>query len=487
MRLQAIVRSAMDAIITVDSDQRIVQFNAAAEKMFGCNSSTTIGNPLDRFIPERFRMAHATHVERFVRTGETSRRMGMQTALWALHADGTEFPIEASISQARVAGRTLLTVIVRDITERITAEREVRRSHQELREGEARIDAIVRSAMDAIITVGMDQRVVLFNAAAEKMFACSAAEAIGGSLDRFIPERFRARHRAHVDHFGRTGVTSRRMGSQIALCGLRSDGTEFPIEASISHASVAGQNLLTVMLRDITERMNAEQQIRQAHEELRGLSVAMLEVREAERTRLARELHDELGQALTAMKMDVDLLESTLPSERADLRERVAAMHKLLDVTVSTTRRISSDLRPLVLDDLGLGAAAEWLVQSLPQRAGLASELRVDPSLAQLGEPYASALFRVMQESLTNITRHARAKRVEVQLERVGDDALLSVSDDGIGLDPNARTKTSFGLRGIRERVLLLGGSVDITSRPGAGTKVMARIPLNGATKQDAA
>jgi signal transduction histidine kinase len=92
-----------------------------------------------------------------------------------------------------------------------------------------------------------------------------------------------------------------------------------------------------------------------------------------------------------------------------------------------------------------------------------------------------------MQESLTNITRHARAKRVEVQLERVGDDALLSVSDDGIGLDPNARTKTSFGLRGIRERVLLLGGSVDITSRPGAGTKVMARIPLNGATKQDAA
>lgn len=487
MRLDAIVRSAMDAIITVDSNQRIVQFNAAAEKMFGCSSSEAIGGPLDRFIPERFRTAHGDHIERFVRTGETSRRMGLQTTLWALHADGTEFPIEASISQATVAGRILLTVILRNITERISAEREVRRSHQELREGDARLEAILRSAMDAIITVNADQRIILFNAAAEQMFGCSAAETIGGPLDRFIPERFRKGHRAHIDQFSRTGETSRRMGLQTALYGLRADGTEFPIEASISYAHIAGQKLLTVILRDITERVNAEQHIRQAHEELRGLSLAMLEVRETERTRIARELHDELGQALTAMKMDVDLLEATVPPERADLLERVAAMHELLDFTVSTTRRISSDLRPLVLDDLGLGAAAEWLVQNLVQRAGLACELRVDPSFAELGEPYASTLFRVMQESLTNVTRHAHAKRVDVQLDRSGDDALLSVSDDGIGMDPNVRPKTSFGLRGISERVLLLGGAVDISSRPGVGTKLVVRVPLNGSTSRDVA
>ncbi len=356
-----------------------------------------------------------------------------------------------------------------------------------LQEGEARLDAIVRSAMDAIITVDGNQRIVQFNAAAEKVFGCGSSEAIGAALDRFIPERFRVAHRTHVERFVSTGATSRRMGIQTALSALHADGTEFPIEASISQATVGGRTLLTVILRDITERTRAEREIRQAHEELRNLSLAMLEVRETERTRIARELHDELGQALTAMKMDVDLLESTIPPERADLLERIVAMHELLDFTVSTTRRISSDLRPLVLDDLGLGAAAEWLMQTLAQRAGLACELRVDPSFAELGEPHASTLFRVMQESLTNVVRHAQAKRVAVHLDRLGDDALLSVSDDGIGIGPDSPPRNSFGLRGIRERVLLLGGTVDISSHPGMGTKIVARVPLGGATKRDTA
>jgi signal transduction histidine kinase len=190
-------------------------------------------------------------------------------------------------------------------------------------------------------------------------------------------------------------------------------------------------------------------------------------------------LHDELGQALTALKMDVDLLESTLPADRADLLERAEAMRELLDYTVLTTRRISADLRPLVLDDLGLGAAAEWLMQNVVQRAGLAGTLRLEPSLADLGEPHASALFRIMQESLTNVTRHARAKRVDVQLERDNADAVLTVTDDGIGIDGAAAPKPgSFGLRGITERVLMLGGSVQIEGQPGAGTRVVARVPL---------
>ena len=123
-----------------------------------------------------------------------------------------------------------------------------------MREGEAQLDAIVRSAMDVIITVDGDQGIVLFNAAAEKMFAYSASQAIGGPLDRFIPERFPHAHHAHVERFGRTGETSRRMGMQTTLRALRADGAEFPMEASISHATVGGQKLLTVILRDITCR-----------------------------------------------------------------------------------------------------------------------------------------------------------------------------------------------------------------------------------------
>jgi PAS domain S-box-containing protein len=352
----------------------------------------------------------------------------------------------------------------------------------------ARHDAIVQSAMDAIITVDADQRIILFNAAAEQMFGCAAADAVGGSLDRFIPERFRPVHRGHVEQFGRTGDTARRMGAQTALWALRADATEFPIEASISQATVGGDRLFTVILRDVSARVRAETELRRTHEQLRELAGAMQEVREAERTRIARELHDELGQALTGLKMDVELIAQMTPRERSDLLERTAAMRDLLDATVATTRRISTDLRPLVLDDLGLGAAVEWLVQNVAQRAGLACELDFDPAFAQLGEPHASALFRIMQESLTNIVRHARARRVGVRLERAGAAAILSVSDDGVGMDAGARAKPrSFGLRGISERVLLLGGAVTITSRPGEGTIVVARIPLDGLPAREAA
>jgi PAS domain S-box-containing protein len=354
-----------------------------------------------------------------------------------------------------------------------------------LRESEVRLEAIMRSAMDAIITIDADQRIVLCNLAAEKMFGCTPDQAIGAPLDRFIPERFHAAHRAHIERFGRTGETSRRMGLQTALWALRADGTEFPIEASISQATVGGRKLLTVILRDITERTRAEQEVRRAHAELRELAQAMHEVRESERTRIARELHDELGQALTALKMDVDLLGETIARDRTDLLERTDVMRELLDSTVATTRRISADLRPLVLDDLGLGAAAEWLAQTFSQRTHVPCDLNVDVACAQLGEPHASALFRILQETLTNVSKHARAKRVEVRLERSGDDAVLTVVDDGVGMDPAARPNPrSFGLRGIGERVMLLGGDVKITSRPGAGMALVVRIPLARAGAQ---
>jgi PAS domain S-box-containing protein len=348
-----------------------------------------------------------------------------------------------------------------------------------LSEGEARLESIMRSAMDAIITIDEEQRIVLCNEAAEKMFRCSPEQALGHPLDRFIPERFRAGHRAHIERFAHTGETARRMGMQTALWALRADGTEFPIEASISQATVGGRKLLTVILRDITERAKAERALRDAHHELRDLALAMHEVREGERTRIARELHDELGQALTALKMDVDLLAETIARDRADLLERTDAMRELLDATVATTRRISADLRPLVLDDLGLGAAAEWLAQNFSHRAHVPCDLRVDPACAQLGEPHASALFRILQESLTNVARHAQASRVEVRLERAAEDVVLTVRDDGVGMDPAAAPKPrSFGLRGIGERALLLGGEVKIETRPGAGTTLTVRIPL---------
>jgi len=250
-RLAGVIQSAMDAILTVDEQQNIVMFNAAAEKMFRCTGAEALGQPITRFIPQRFHSAHAGHIQRFGDTGVTSRAMGSKDALWAARADGQEFQIEASISQVVTGGKKLFTVILRDVTERVQAE-------QSLREAQARMTGIIASAMDAIITTDDEQHILVFNEAAEKVFRCTAAEALGQSITRFIPQRFHGAHGGHMKEFAEKGVTARAMGTLGALWGVRADGEEFRIEASISHISAAGRNLFTVILRDITERVRVE-------------------------------------------------------------------------------------------------------------------------------------------------------------------------------------------------------------------------------------
>ncbi|HXI35287.1 MAG TPA: PAS domain S-box protein, partial [Burkholderiales bacterium] len=317
-RLESIVDSAMDAIITVDAAQKIVVFNRAAEQVFRCARGDALGGPLDRFIPQRFRAQHRGHVEHFGRTGVTSRRMGDVTTLWGVRADGEEFPIEASISQAGQGGDRHYTVILRDITLRKRAEEDTLRVRGALGEAQARLVAIVDSAMDAVITVDEAQKIVLFNRAAEQLFGVRRDEVLGSALDRFLPARFRGAHHGHVESFGRTGVTSRRMGDVTTLWALRADGEEFPIEASISQAAEEGKRYFTVILRDITVRKQAEDGLKASQQELRELSARVLEAREEEKARIARELHDELGQLLTALKMDLSWLRERLPD--SDLR-----------------------------------------------------------------------------------------------------------------------------------------------------------------------
>ncbi len=250
-RFAGIIGSAMDAIVTINAEQRITVFNRAAEEMFRCRAADVIGQPLDRLIPDRFRGRHHEQVRVFGKTGVTSRSMRTPGVLAARRMDGEEFPIEATISQIEVGGQTLFSVILRDISARKQAEETLRRS-------EARLAGIIGSAMDAIISVDAEQRIVLFNAAAEQMFQLPATEAIGQSIDRFIPARFRNRHREHVRNFGETGVTSRTMWRPGDLLAVRADGVEFPIEASISQIEIAGQRLFTVIIRNLSERKRAE-------------------------------------------------------------------------------------------------------------------------------------------------------------------------------------------------------------------------------------
>ena len=336
----------------------------------------------------------------------------------------------------------------------------------------ARLAGLLDSAMDGIISVDEEQRIVLFNRAAQKMFGWSAEEVHGKGLDLLIPQRYRAGHPAQVRRFGATGTTSRRMGDNTVLYAVRKDGAEFPIDASISQLNAPEGKLYTVILRDVTERVRARQ-------ELASFAAESAGVREQEKSRIARELHDELAQSLTALKMDTIWLRD---HARVDpqAQAKLAQMLALLDGAVASVRRIAADLRPRVLDDLGLVPAIEWVVQNFTQRTGVPCALDIDQSL-ELEEPFATGVFRMVQESLANVGKHARAGRADVAVHRRGDHVVLSVQDDGVGFrmgDP--RKPQSLGLVGLRERAQLMHGEVRVDSSPGAGTRVEARIPVAG-------
>ncbi len=383
----------------------------------------------------------------------------------------SELSLGAGIAAA-TAGLLAMILLYRQIRQRQTATREVRSL-------EARVSDVVESAMDPIITVDGDQRVVVFNAAAEKVFQWPRSAVLGEPLDKLLPERFRRGHRAHVERFGESGATTRRMGSQMVLMALRANGEEFPIEASISQHTEDNGRLFTVILRDVTARMQAETALRRSKEELQELGAAADVAREQEKNRIARELHDELGQALTMLQMDVAWCKEKLPSAEEVFVRRLDKMTALLVGTVAATRRIAADLRPLLLDDLGLVPAVESLVENFRQRTGVSCELAVSDPDMQLSGAHSTAVFRAVQEALTNVAKHAEAKHVEVAIEQRPTEVIVSICDDGRGFSPqDPRKEGSFGLVGLRERAYLIGGEAIITSATGKGTSIELRLPL---------
>ena len=347
------------------------------------------------------------------------------------------------------------------------------------REARQRLEGIIDSAMDAIITVDDRHDIVLFNRAAELIFGYSAAEVLGKPLARLLPERFREAHSSDLQRFGQTEAKPRRMSAQRVVSGLRRDGEEFPVEASISHATLEGHRYFTVVLRDITERVRADEALRQSKTALMEMAALSSMAQEHEKRRVSRELHDEIGQILAAMKLDIEWLAEHVDPGNPAKTARVASIRSLTNDAVTSIRRIAADLRPAMLDDLGLVPAMQWLTTTFEKRYGIACRLLIEPPDFELADPQATTLFRIAQESLSNVARHAHASRVEVHLVHRGDEVRLAVSDDGRGFDPaGPRREDAFGMLGLRERAYLVNGTLSVDSAPGRGTRIEAVIPV---------
>jgi len=242
-----------------------------------------------------------------------------------------------------------------------------------------------------------------------------------------------------------------------------------------------GRPALYVNAIDITERKQAEEEVRDSREELRRLSAHMRSAREEERTSIAREVHDELGQALTALKMDLSWLSRRLPESDELLSDKTRSMSALIDSTIQKTREITTELRPGLLDDLGLVAAIEWQAEEFERRTEIACDVNCDPEDMVLGEEVSTALFRIFQETLTNVARHANATSVKASLREEDGRLVLRVKDDGRGITKQQISdRKAFGLLGMRERAHYLGGEVEISGVRGRGTSITVTIPAAG-------
>jgi len=347
-----------------------------------------------------------------------------------------------------------------------------------LRDANDRYHQTIDSVMDAIVAVDASHNILLFNPAAELMFGRSKQDMIGQPLSQLVPERAREAHVMHMDRFMCTQGESRAMASHIEITGLRADGTEFPIESTISQTLIEGKPQLTAVLRDITQRRRAEEELREMNRQLRSLSASLQAVREQERTRIAMELHDDLGQQLTGLKLELSWLGGRLKEGRQATSDEVGAMRRLLDDAIASVRRIATELRPLILDDLGFGEAVAWQTAEFAKRSGIDITLDLQAQELVKDDVLATALFRIVQESLTNVVRHSGASSVQVRLATDGNDLVLTVHDNGTGIATGARPGSGIGLVSMRERATALGGHLKIAGVPGAGTTIEVTLPL---------
>lgn len=293
-----------------------------------------------------------------------------------------------------------------------------------------------------------------------------------------------AKERApHIPFIFVTGT----MGEEVAIETLKSGATDYVLKTRLARLGPAVQRALRESA-DRKERQHAEEKLRKSLDQLRALTTYLQYVREEERTRIAREVHDELGQALTGLKLDLSWLATKLARSQPPVQDKVRTMTTHIDETIQTVRRIATELRPGILDSLGLVAAIEWQANDFQKRTGIPCNLVTTVAETLWNQEFSTVFFRIFQETLTNVIRHAKATRVDVRLFEEDGNLVLVIKDNGRGISEEEMASTrSNGLVGMRERAILIRGDLTLTGAPGQGTTVTLRAPLDRGLQEGAA
>jgi PAS domain S-box-containing protein len=481
---------------------RIVDANRAAVEITGTSTQVLLGKTLAD-LPRLLETPIPGHGLAALRSGK-ARDLG-EVSYGDDHVRQRVYSV-----QLFPLSSSFLGVAFEDLTDRKIAERT-------LRESEERFRLLIQGVQEyAIFQLDPMGNVVSWNAGAERLKGYISEEIIGKHFSVFYPPddllnnkpqhilSEAARHGQIEDEGWRIRKDGSRFWANVVVTALRDPKGDLFGFAKLTRdmterrekeeelikakelLELRAEQRAAVLIRvndelrkEIWDRERAEEQLRTSLDQLRALAARLQSVREEERTSIAREIHDELGQSCTAIKMDLALIRRRLTQKQPRLRAKVDSAVQLVDNMIVTLRRIASELRPRTLDDLGLPAALESQAQEFESRTGIRCSVTLPQEPPTLDADRATAIFRIFQESLTNVARHAGATRVEACLERNQNQLVFQVRDNGRGFDPQeAEARRSLGLVGMQERALLLSGDLKIEGIPGAGTTLTLRIPL---------
>jgi len=351
-----------------------------------------------------------------------------------------------------------------------------------LRLSQGRLVGILDIAEDAIIVIEDDGVITLFNQGAVKLFGYDSEEMLGKPIALLIPEQFQTDHVGLIDGYAKVRDSAHRLAQRRDVFGMKKDGSMFPAESSISKLTVGERTTFTVIVRDSTDRLRTEQQ-------LQSLTTELMTAQEEERRRIARELHDDINQRLALAVCEIGnmLFEpSTMPTQ---VKETIQSLSHRLARISDDVRRMAYQFHPSILDDLGLTAALKHMADEWSERTGIKTVIVQEETTHPLPRDIASCLYRVAQESLTNIMKHAGAGRVEIELTCDDQEITLSIYDTGVGFDLKdiQARHPGLGLVNIRERVRSVRGRLDIHSELGRGTQLVVKIPFSGASHEETA
>ena len=345
----------------------------------------------------------------------------------------------------------------------------------ELQSSRDRLASVLETVADAIVTIDRSGIIDSFNPAAERMFGYSADEALGQNVSMLMPEPFRSEHDGYIERYLATGEARvSRVGREVT--GQRKDGSTFPAEIAVSE--IDHQQRFTGILRDISERKRTEEALERSREELRRLSARLLAAEDSERRRISRELHDDVNQRLAMLSIDIETLvaDDTVSPDTLTTLESLRAQVAELSVDI---HRMAYRLHPSILDDLGVAAAIRSFSDQFAKRHGIEVTVRERSVPVTIPTTVASCLYRVTQESLSNVAKHSKTSRVSIRLVGRSDGVRLSIRDFGVGFDVRAARnhRQSLGILSMEERVRLIGGDLVIRSFPRRGTSI--RITVN--------